>query len=175
VPPEDFIIVGKLGRTRGVHGEINVTPDTDFPERFDGLKEIYVKDRADWKKFKIVASRFVSGRPVLTLEGIGNPEDASRLTNRLLAVPKSQVVKLPDDTYFIFDLVGCRVIEDGSGRTLGEVEDVEQYPANDVYVIRTTDGRKVLFPAAREFVKSVDIENKKITVEPGGLFDRERS
>lgn len=158
-----------------MHGEINVTPETDFPERFDGLKEIYVKDRADWKKYRILASRFVSGRPVLALEGISNREDAARLTNRLLAVPKSQVVRLPDDTYFIFDLVGCRVIENGTGRTLGEVEDVEPYPANDVYVVRTTDGRKVLFPAAREFVRSVDIKNRKITVEPGGMFDEERS
>jgi 16S rRNA processing protein RimM len=154
VPSEEYIIVGKLGRTRGVHGEINVTPDTDFPERFEGLTEIYVQNRSVWEKLRRASAKYISGRPVLRFEGIDNPEDASRLTNRLLAVPRSDVVELPENTYFIFDLVGCRVLEEGTARVLGEVVDVEQYPANDVFVIKTVSDREVLFPAVKNLVRT---------------------
>lgn len=169
------MIVGKLGRPRGVHGEIYVSPETDFPERFVGLKEIYVRDRERWEKFKVVSSRLVSGRPVIHFEKVMTPQEASRLTNRELAVPKSQVVALPHGTYFIFDLIGCEVWEEGSNRHVGRVVEVERYPANDVYVIETTSGKEVRYPAVKQFVKKVDVEKRKITVHTAGLFEDEKT
>ena len=170
---EDFVIVGIIGRTRGVHGDVYVTPATDFPERFVSIDEIFIKTRTGWEKLKIAAGSMVSGRPVLRFEGIDNPEDAARLTNRTLAVPRDQVVELSHDTFYIFDLIGCEVFDDRSGVLLGKVTEVERYPANDVYVITTIDGKKVLFPATRDFVKNIDIKNKKITVINADQFENE--
>lgn len=168
------MIVGKLGRPRGVHGEIYVTPDTDFPERFVGLKEIYVRDRQRWDKFNIISSQLISGRPVIRFEEITTPQEAARMTNRLLAVPKSQIVALPRGTYFIFDLIGCRVMEEGSNRLIGLVTEVERYPANDVYVIDTTSGKEVRCPVVKQFVKKVDMKKREITiVTTGWLEDQE--
>ena len=172
---ENLIVVGKLGRSRGLHGDIYVTPETDFPERFNGLKEIYVQNRDGWKKMPLERTDFISGRPVLKFEGIDNPEEIARLTNRLLAVPRDRLVELPEDTFYIFDLIGCNVFQEGSEELIGEIVNVEQYPGNDVYVVRTTNDREILFPATKECIRSIDTDNRKIIVNGPGLLDSEKS
>lgn len=167
----EYITVGKLGRTRGVKGEIYVTPLTDFPERFVDQKEIFIDHRGQWVKYKIESARLVSGRPVLKIEGLDNPEDAARFTNRALAVPRNQLVELPEGSFYIFELIGCRVYDSKDGDLIGEIIEVQQQPANDVYVIRKKDGGEVLMPAIKHLVEEIDIENKKITIDKAGLFE----
>jgi len=167
---QKFITVGKLGKVRGVKGELYVTPLTDFPERFVGQKEIYIDKRGQWVKIKIESAHLVAGRPVLKLEGIDNPEDAARLTNRGLAVTDDQLVKLPEGSYFIFDLIGCRVYDGETETFIGELVDVQQQPANDVYVIKKENGEEMVLAAIRQYVKSIDIKDKKILIDQAGLF-----
>ena len=167
---QKFITVGKLGKVRGVKGEIYITPLTDFPERFVGQKEIYIDNRGQWVKFKIESARLIAGRPVLKLEGIDNPEDAARLTNRGLAVTEDQLVKLPEGSYFIFDLIGCRVYDSATEVYIGELVDVQQQPANDVYVIKKENGDEMVLAAIRQFVKRIDIKEKKIMIDQAGLL-----
>ena len=171
---QDLITVGRIGRTRGVDGELYVLPLTDFPDRFLDLTEIYVEHRGVWEKRQIDSSRMVSGRPVIRFANIETPEDAALLTNRHVAVTRDRLVKLPEGSYYIFDLVGCALVDAASKETLGEVTDVRQYPANDAYLVRRPDGREVLFPAVRQFVKKIDIAGKKIEVDSGGLIDEDR-
>ena len=166
-----YIEIGQLGRTRGVAGEMYVTPLTDFPERFLDMREVHVSVRGDWQLFRLEFTRLVGGRPVVKFIGIDTREEASRLTNSLLAVPIEQVVSLPEGSYYVFDLVECEVIDETTGRRLGRIHDVRQFPANDVYVVATEDGREVLFPAVKAFVRRVDITARKIFVMPGGMFD----
>lgn len=166
-----FIRVGWLGRSRGVHGDIWVTPDTDFPERFVDLKEIFVRSRSTWEKYTIVRSTLIGGRPVLRFEHIASPEEASRLTNRELAVSRDQVVELPEGSHYIFELIGCAVVDSASGEAIGELVNVEIYPANDVYLVETADGRMLSCPVVRSFVKQVDIAARRIVIDPRGLLD----
>ncbi|MEE8150006.1 MAG: ribosome maturation factor RimM, partial [candidate division Zixibacteria bacterium] len=109
---EEFVTVGRLGRPWGVKGEIFVTPLTDFPERFVNIEEIFVSSKNDWEKKKVVSSKFISGRPVLLFENINSPEQASRLTNRYLAIPKNMVRQLPEGSNYIYDLIDCQVIDE---------------------------------------------------------------
>jgi 16S rRNA processing protein RimM len=168
---EDFILVGKLGRTRGVKGWIWVTPLTDFPDRFEGLKEIFVSDRDAWQRFEVEDTQLIGERPVMKFRGVNNREEASRLTNRKLAVPADQLVDLPEDTFYVFELIGCEVVDMETEKRLGELTDVRKYPANDVYVVKTDDGSEVLYPAVVDYVARVDIEQRKIMVRSAGLFD----
>jgi 16S rRNA processing protein RimM len=168
---QQYITVGRLGRTRGVHGELYITPLTDFPDRFLDLTEIFVENRGRWERYEIRSSRLIGGKPVIGFVDIMTLEDAARLTNRHVAVPRERVVELPSGSYYIFDLVGCVAYEVGTERRLGEIVDVRQYPANDAYVIRREDGSDVLFPAVRHYVKSIDIAHKKIVIDAAGLFD----
>ena len=166
----EYITVGKLGRTRGLRGEIFVTPTTDFPDRFLHLKDILVKSRDGWDKLKIESTRLISGRPVIKFKNIDSPEDATRLTNRILAVPKDEVVELPDDSFYIFDLVGSKVFDKETDELIGEIIEVKQYPANDVYEILTPDEKKIYCPAVKQFVTEIDVENKKVVIDQAGTF-----
>lgn len=164
-------MVGRLGRTRGVKGEIYIIAETDFPDRFLDMKEIFVQNKDGWLKVQLESSRLVSGQPVVKLKGIDTPEDAARMTNREVAVPKDQMVELPDNSFWIHDLVGCEVVEENSHITIGEITSVERYPANDVYVIMTTDGKEVQIAAVEKYVKSVDTDARKVTIDKAGIIE----
>ncbi|MBK7142110.1 MAG: 16S rRNA processing protein RimM [bacterium] len=170
---EELITVGKLGKTRGLHGELYVTPLTDFPDRFLDLTEIFVGNRGVWEKMKIISSRLVGGRPVLGFESFTTPEASARLTNRELAVPRDQVVDLPEDMYYVFEIIGCAVYSDAGGAQLGELVDVEHYPANDAYVVRMTDGSRRMLPATKQAIKTVDLQAKRMVVDADSLLEFE--
>jgi len=170
VSTETPVVVGKLGRARGLQGDLYITPLTDFPQRFADLEEILVKGPDGWESFRIDRSDFISGRPVIRFEGITSPEEASRLTNRLLAVPREEVFDLPEGSHYVFDLVGSEVVDE-SGEMIGRLVDIQRYPANDVYVIMAADNRRMVLAAVAEFVRDVDVETKKITVSRAGLVD----
>lgn len=144
---------------------------TDFPDRFLDLDEIYMESRGKWEVIAIEESSMISGRPVLKIAGFNTPEDVARLTNNRLAVTRDQLVELPSDTFYVFDLIDCAVIDGDTGEEIGTVVDIVQYPANDVYVIRMLDGSETLCPAVREFVMSVDVDGKKVVVRAAGLRD----
>jgi 16S rRNA processing protein RimM len=169
--PEIFVTVGRLGRARGVKGEVYIIPMTDFPERFLSMSQIHLKNRDQWETVRLQSARLVSGRPVIKLEGIETPEEASRLTNREVGVPKDAVIELPEGSFWIYDLIGCEVLEEDTGSHVGEIVNVETYPANDVYTIKTSEGKEVLIAAVAQFVKSVDITSRKITIDRAGIVE----
>ena len=141
-----------------------IRPETDFPDRFLGLTELYLLARGEWERFQVESLRMVGDQPVVKFAGVTSREEATRLTNRLIGVPRDQVVELPEDTYYIFDLVGCQVYRDGSEELVGEVMRVERYPANDVYVVRTAENKTVLIPAVAAHIKKVDVTARRIIV-----------
>jgi 16S rRNA processing protein RimM len=172
VPDEDLVIIGRLGRSRGVAGDIWVTPQTDFPERFVDLKRIYIAGSDGWRSYEVTRAHLIGGRPVIHLAGFDSREDVARMTNRDLAVPRSGLVPIEDgDTHYVFDLNGCRIFAGDDMEPLGVLEDVERYPANDVYVIRLTSGRLVRLPAVKSFVLEIDTANKRIVIDPAGLVE----
>jgi len=100
-------------------------------------------------------------------------EEAAKFTNRNVGVRRDQLVKLPEGVHYAFELVDSTVYLADSGRAIGKVTEVLRYPANDVYVIKLTNGKEVLFPAVTEFVEEIDAANKKITVQSAGLLDED--
>ncbi|MDF1545662.1 MAG: ribosome maturation factor RimM [bacterium] len=167
----DLITVGRLGRPRGTNGEMFITPVTDFPDRFVGLKQILVRQKDGWQMMEIELARIVSGRPAIKFVNVSTPEDAARLTNRELAVKRSETVELPDDMFYHFDLIGCKVYDTSDGEEIGEIVDVESYPANDVYLIKMDADKLVRLPAVREFVKSVNVKNLRVEIDQAGLIE----
>ena len=82
-------------------------------------------------------------------------------------------MKLPKDTYFVEDLIGCRVSDD-TGRELGTLTDVFETGANDVYEI--SGEKKLLLPALKRAIISTDVENRCMVLdskvlEEVGLFE----
>ena len=167
----EYIVVARFGRPRGVSGEINLFVISDNPERFHDGGTFWIEAEDGWKEIKVTSFKFFSGKASAIVEGFDTPEKSGRLTNRYLHIKESELGILPEGSYYHFDLIGCRVV-DMSGVELGTVTDIEEYPANDIWVVESTKGRRNMFPAVKHFIKEIDINRKLIVLSPPeGIFD----
>jgi 16S rRNA processing protein RimM len=171
----ELIAVARIARPRGLYGEVVADPQTDFPERFAVGAQLHLQLSSGEVEIAELASvRWHQGRILLRLVGIDSVEQAERLRGAVLSVTRDELALLPDDTYYDFDLVGCR-IETASGEWLGTVCRVDHYGAAPLLVV---DGREVgrpaemLVPFATAICPEVDLERRRIVVTlPEGLLD----
>ena len=110
---------------------------------------------------------------ILKFKGIDNINDIERFKGKGLYVTKENRVKLQKDEYFIADLIGCDVyVDEDSDNKFGEITDVLQTGANDVYEIKLNDGKTVLVPAIKDCILNVDIEGRRVDMHLlKGLID----
>jgi 16S rRNA processing protein RimM len=155
----------------GVRGEVKVLPETDIPNRFSQLREVYLGPEHQRRRIT-KASPYKEGMILLRLAGIDSANAAEALIGQAITIPLAQLPTLPADHYYIHDLIGLRV-ESTGGQTLGVITDVLATGANDVYVVREAgSGRDVLVPAVKEMVKHVNISAGVMIMDPiPGLFD----
>lgn len=160
---EEYFEIGQIVNTSGLKGEIKIKPFTDDITKFNDFKTIYVSVKKELKEFKIEKVRFSKNMVFLKLKGIDTIEEAENYRNLYIKRKRDKDEKLEEDTYYIVDLIGCRVYTDDQ-KELGEVIDVFSTGSNDVYVVKDELGKQVLLPAIKEVIKNVDIENRTIIV-----------
>lgn len=166
-----YLQIGKVANTHGVKGEIKVIPLTDNIERFNDLDWVYIDRFGNMERRNVLGVKFFRSLVILKLEGIDNMNEAEALKGLFLLVDRENAVKLPEDTFFICDIVGCEVFEE-NGNMLGVVKEVLQTGSNDVYVVRNKNRQDILIPALKSVVKKVSTDEKKIIVSiPEGLID----
>ena len=142
---------------------MKVVPYTDDITRFNQLKSIYIEKNNHKVSFRIEEVKYHKNLVLIKLEGINSIEDIQQYKNCYIKIERKDAVKLPEDTYFIADLLGLEVYTD-EDVLLGNVEDIFPTGSNDVYVVKDKNGKQVLLPAISEVIKKIDIENKKIIV-----------
>ncbi len=155
--------VGILSSTHGVHGEMKVFPTTDDPKRYKKLKKVLLDNGTGKQELKIESVKFFKQFVIVKFEGYDNINDIEKYKGRSIYVKREDAVSLQKDEYFIADLIGMRV-NDENEEELGEITDVLETGANDVYVIRLKDGGELLLPAIKQCILSVDIENAVMKV-----------
>ena len=164
---EKDLEIGQIVNTHGLRGDLKVMPWCDDPTVFDELAYVII----DEIEYNIEKSRMQKNMVLLKLEGIDNINEAEKYRNKILTVPREEMGDLPEGTYYICDLLGCSV-ETVSGRKLGKIVDIIKTGSNDVYVVEDDGKKQVLIPVIDEVVKSVDIEERMIVIEPlKGLID----
>lgn len=145
-------------------------PVSAVRERFSQLNRVLVKTREGMREMQVVSVRPKGDLVLLKLEGIDDMTAAQGLAQAELGVRQQDVWPLPEGSFYIFDLVGCRVVGTG-GREIGIVDDVLGMPANDVLVVKMEKG-EALVPVTRNVVKQVDLAGKLIVIEEiEGLLD----
>jgi 16S rRNA processing protein RimM len=159
----EYLSVGVVLKPHGLKGEIKVKPLTDDERRFDNLYSIYLKEE-QYRELNIVSRRYVKNMVYLKLKGYNTIESVEPLRNQHLWIPRSMARKLPKDTYYIADLLGCRV-ETLTGQNLGEIVDVQETGSNDVFVLRGGSFGEVLIPALKKVITQVDIQSKLVRVD----------
>ncbi len=168
---EDFFRVGVISSTHGVHGEVKVFPTTEDAKRFKRLEEVLLDTGKERVPLTIEGVKFFKQFVILKFKDYNTIEEIQGYKGRDLWIPREQALPLEEDEYYISDLIGLSVLSD-TGEHLGELVDVIQTGANDVYTVRMAGGREALFPAIAECVKCVDIEKGTLTVHVmEGLLD----
>lgn len=167
---ETQLQVGKIVTTHGLKGEVKVYPTTDDPHRFELLKTVILDTGRTQLTLEPEKVRYFKNLVILKFKGLDSIEDVEKYKGASLLVNREDAVDLEEDEYFLADIMGMQVYTD-EGEYLGEIYDVLQTPANDVYVIRTEAGKEILFPAVKEYVPEINFDEEKIIVHliPGIL------
>ncbi len=171
----DYVAVGKIVRARGISGELAVIPLTDFPDRFGQLDNIFLEraDSGDMIEYRISSVRNIKSQIILKLDGVNNRDDAESLVGSFLCVGKDQVVELPEGSFYQFEIEGMAVVTD-DGKPLGEVAEIMQFPANDVWRVEGT--QEFLLPAIKDVVLHVDRKKRVVTVHLiAGLIEEKKT
>ena len=142
--------VGVITAVHGLKGEVKVFPTTDTPGRYDTLSEVLLPEGSGFIPLRIDRHRFFKQLVIVHFEGLNRVEDVEKLVKKELYVDREHAVPLEEGEYYIADLIGLKVIcEDG--KELGELTDVLQTGANDVYVVNNGQ-REVLIPVIKECI-----------------------
>ncbi len=155
--------IGQIVNTYGIKGFLKVVPYTDDITRFEDLKSIYIEIKNSLETFIIEEVKYSKNLVLLKIKGIDDINTAEKFKNCYIKIDRKDAVKLPEDSYFIVDLIGIKVLTDNN-EELGNIVDVYPTGANDIYVVKNELGKQVLLPAIGEVIKNVDIENKKMIV-----------
>jgi 16S rRNA processing protein RimM len=166
---KQFLETGRITGTHGLKGEVRVQPWADSPEFLAEFDELYLDKGA--RKIEISSSRVHKSMLIMKIKGIDSIEQADGLRNKILYMNRDDV-ELDDDTYFIQDLIGLDVIDDDTGEKLGVLDDVSETGSNDVYHIKTGDGKIFLIPAIPDVIREVSLEDGIVRVfKMKGLFE----
>ncbi len=164
----------KIVTTHGVRGEMRALPlcdGADFLSRFPAL---YGTPQGE-KPYKVQSVRAQGTMLLVRLAEITDRDAARLMVGHTLYFARADA-KLPQGSYFVEDIVGCTVRDADTGAVYGAVTAVDQSGAQDLYTVRADGGREYLLPAVREFVRSVDVENRLLLVTPiPGLFSEPQS
>ena len=173
---EELLRVGRVWRPHGVRGECKIIPESDDPERLMELDAIYLgPDAGRATRYAVESARMqrVKRGPLVLfgLEDIEDRDQAAALRGAGVFAEASSLPGPGDQEAYIHDLIGLPVV-DTEGAPVGTLTDILQPSAQYIYVVTTGEGRDIMIPAVETFIKEVDFENEKITVNLiEGLFE----
>ncbi len=160
---DEYLEIGQIVNSYGIKGFLKVVPFTDDITRFEKLKTVYIQYKNNLEEVEIEEVKFHKNLVLLKVKGVNTIEDTLKYKNCYLKINRKDAVVLPEDTYFIVDLIGIKVY-DQDENNIGTIIDVFPTGSNDVYVVKNELGKQILLPAISSVIKQVDIPNKKMKV-----------
>ena len=166
------LVVGRIVRPHGVHGEVVVDVRTDSPDERYTAGTVFATDPAAAGPLTVSGLRPHQGRLLVTFDGVGDRDLAATLRGVLLCVDSDSVPEPEDpDEFLDHQLVGLRATTP-DGEAIGEVVRVDHGPGHDMLVVRLPDRREGLVPFVRAIVPTVDLAGGRVVLTPpDGLFD----
>lgn len=159
-----YIEIGKIVNTQGIRGDVRVIPTTDDPKRFELLKEIYIENRNEVKKYTIERVWYHKQFVILKLKEISSMTEGETLKNGIIKIPRKLALPLEENEYYIGDLYDLDVYTDND-EYLGKITDIIFTGSNDVYVVKKEgESKEVLIPAISECILNIDLDNQKMLV-----------
>ncbi len=169
---KQYLEIGKIVSVQGIKGEVRVNPWSDSPDFLLEFDEFFFEEGKE--KITILNSRVQKNVVILKVEGVDTIEEAQKLRNKVIYINRDDI-ELEEGTFFIQDLVGLKVIDaDDNTIVYGEVVDVSETGANDVYHVKASDDKLYYIPAIPKVIITTDIDKNVMEIRPlKGLFDDE--
>lgn len=163
---EDLIVVAHIVKVRGLRGEVAADLLTDFPDRFEQLSSlIAILPDGSRRSLQIEEYWFHGKRLILKFAGFDQIETAKELIGFHLAVPVEERIELPADSFYDWELIGCRV-ETTAGQSVGEVAAIMRPGGVELLSIVDANGRDRLVPMVGDIVVDIDKDRKLIRIDP---------
>lgn len=163
--PDGYMAVGYITSVHGLRGEIKIEPHSDIPDRFADGVHLWLGE--ELQKVTIEQARTHQNQLLVKLEGIDDRDTAEELRGLWLFIPEAEAGSLPEDTYWVHDIIGLQVITT-EGQSLGVIRDVLFTAANEVYIIEPAPGinknRELLIPAIADVVQQIDLDARTMTI-----------
>ena len=156
-----YLTVGFLRRPHGVKGEIIMDLHTDFPERMKPGRKVFVGD--EYQPMTLTNVRAHQAGLLVKFNGIETPEDAGQLRNQWVYIKAKDATPLPAGQIYQHQLFGFRVVDE-NGNALGELVEIIETGANDVYVVRDETEKEILLPAITSVILELDTGNRLMRV-----------
>lgn len=175
-PSDDaWVTLARLIKTQGRKGELAAEILTDIPGRFSGLREVRLR-QADGRERAVHLARHWphQGRIVLGFDEIGDMDTAAAWVGAEVQVPLAERATAPAGEYFLSDLQGCTVSD--QGRAIGMVASIESVGgAAALLHVQGSDGKEILIPFAASYVMAIDVAARRLDLHlPEGLLDLNR-
>lgn len=168
-------IIGKIVGTHGIKGSMLLLPLTDYPNRFLDMNELVLEmpgKPSRTLKVKEITPYVGKNTFFLSVEGVTDKEAAENLKAGVITVSNDEKVELPEDEYWIDDMIGLRIIDNVTGCELGVLSEILPTGSNDVFMIKTAEGVIKPLPAIASVIIKVNIAEGNITVcVPEGLWN----
>lgn len=154
------IKIGRIVNAVALRGEVKVYNYSGYRERYEELERIIVDD----KEIEIEKVRYQQQMVILKLSGIDDRNAAEAMKGKDVFITEEDLLDLPEDTFYIRDLIGLSVIEAENDQMIGKIKDVLQPSSQDIYVVALEKGGEAMIPVVSEFVKDVSIDDGYVKV-----------
>jgi 16S rRNA processing protein RimM len=148
-----YLVVGFLRRAHGVQGEIIMDLHTDFPERFRSGRKLFVGQ--EYKAMTVESVRSHAKGLLIKFKGIETPEETARFRNQWVYIKATDAPPLPEGQIYQHELFGIQVVDENEN-LLGELVEIIETGANDVYVVKNESGKEILLPAIPSVILDLD-------------------
>ncbi|WP_457574766.1 ribosome maturation factor RimM [Desulfolithobacter sp.] len=164
---DEYVLLGKVTKPHGIRGEIKVYPYSGDPAGLGEYERIWLSgDSGEKTCYRVVRSRIQGRLALLTLGDCTSRDQAESLAGQELWVRRSEMPEVDEDEFYLQDLEGFRVVEDG--REIGRITGILETGAHDILVVR--DGaREYLIPVQSGFIVSIGDDEVEVDLPPGLL------
>ena len=156
----DYFLIARIEQIYGKGGFVRIKLFSDFHERYLSLKKVYVDFWGDKKIFYVEEVKNVKGEIIVKFKKFDNIRDSQVLIGREIYVDENDAVSLPENNFFVHDLIGSEVI--AVNEKMGTITDILKTKANDVLVILTEDKEEKLMPFVLTYIEKFDAAQKRL-------------
>jgi 16S rRNA processing protein RimM len=160
-------ILGEITGAHGVRGEVRVRIASDSPDPLFALESVWIgrgPSDPEARRYAVLECALArAGQVRFRLDGISSREAVAGLVGKLITASPAVLPDLPEDEFYWYQLIGCRV-ESESGQWLGTVREIWETGAHDVLLVEDEEGVRRLLPTAGPLMKKIDLAAERIVV-----------